>query len=98
MTPSKVQYQLSVGTKEGRGEIVGVGVLYVDEKSEATFFKGDGGKNLVLLARMERVRLELATSAGMKLSGFERTGKLDSRGSPTFLHKEWYVMFCEVAK
>jgi len=98
MNPAKVQYQLSIATKNNKHKVIGIGVLCVGEDGSATFFEGDAGENSIILAALQRVRLDWATSLGMKLSGFESTGKSDSSGVPTFLHREWFVMFCEVAK
>ena len=98
MTPTKVRYRLSIATKNNSQKVIGIGVLSVGEDGSATFFEGDGDENSRILADLQRVRLEWATSFGMKLSGFESTGRLDGRGVPVFHHKEWFVMFCEGEK
>ena len=70
---------------------IGDGVLSVERTGEARFFGGESGDRT--LADMERVRMEFAAKNGIRLSGFEWTGKHDVHRSKVFKFREWWLAY-----
>ena len=50
------------------------GVLYMDRKSTAQFFTGEGKADSHIVGEMQRIRIEHASSQGILISGVERIG------------------------
>ena len=72
---------------------IGDGVLAVERTGEARVFGGDGERDSRVLADMERVRMEFAARNGIRLSGFEWTGKYDVHRSKVFKFREWWLAY-----
>ena len=72
---------------------IGDGVLDIQRTDEARFFGGEGESGCRTLADMERVRMEFAARNGIRLSGFEWTGKHDIHRSKIFRFREWWLAY-----
>lgn len=71
---------------------VGVGVLCVDRTGEAMFLSGQGESGAAVLARMQRVRIEVAAAKGLMLSGMQPEG-VDRQGKQKFSLQEWWLAY-----
>jgi len=63
-----------------------LGVLCISNRGEAQFFSGKGEAGSTVLAEMDRVRIEHASSNGMMISGVERIGN-------KYRLQEWWLVY-----
>ena len=69
-------------------KVCGLGTLAVDH-GEANFFNLDEG----IVASLERVHLQYIGPAGIRLAGFENTGKHDRHGVTQYRYQEWWLAY-----
>lgn len=76
------QYKLY--TQFPKPKLRGCGVLDVDENGVAHFLSGNGEYDSVVLAKMERVRIDMAGSDGIMLSGMQPT-------KSNYIFQKWWL-------